>query len=164
MVVAPPPCSSSGPGQFCCVVLPPQGSKSPSMDGMACRNTRRSAPQLLPVLETSQKRGGSSPSPSLLYHPQSKRSPSTRTCQDTRYHMNPMQRHHHQTFNVNRSRPRSGMPNWRDEADLGLASMLLPSTGAWRSLHLWGVLGFICWPQSLYKYLLRGKDVKSSVQ
>lgn len=64
-------------------------------------------------------------------------------------------------------RTKTGTPNRRDEADLGLAPVLLPSAGARGSLPFGDILGG-SWSHllacSLYKYLLRGKDIKSTVQ
>lgn len=72
--------------------------------------------------------------------------------------------HCHQTCDVTHSRTKPGQG--RDKADLGLAPVLLPSMRAWDT-QFGDILGG-SWARllacSCSKYLLKGKDIKSTVQ
>lgn len=144
----------------------PQGYKSPSRGGMGGRDKGRSAPQKLPA--APQKKVGSSPPPNLLCNPWSKRSPPTRTCQEVRHRVSPC-------ANPVATRPamspaadqnRDTKPKGRGRPRVG-SHVVTHCGGTGGQLRFGDILGG-SWSHllacSLYKYLSRGKDIKSTVQ
>lgn len=152
----PPPAARDGPAGC----LPPRASASPSTGGMGCRDTGRSARQRLPVppaavgflgeTDPLRKRGGGSPPPNLPWDPRSERCPSTRACQEVRHRVGLWESPWPPGLRCHPWPSKTGTPNQRDEADPGLAPVLLPSTGgtgvAGGLETPWGVPGLICWP------------------
>uniref|UniRef100_A0A663E437 Uncharacterized protein n=1 Tax=Aquila chrysaetos chrysaetos TaxID=223781 RepID=A0A663E437_AQUCH len=92
-------------------------------------------------------------------------SPSTGACQEARRRVGPWESPSPPGLRRHPRPSKTGTPKRRAEEDLGLAAVPLPSAGARGSLGFGDTLGG-SWSHllacSLYKYLLRGKDIKST--